>query len=272
MGKPAADEPARRDEWLAVAVTAVFVAALIAVARESVRSPARARKAVGYGVLGSASLVVAGFLVNRNVYNSDNYRYLIYLLTPWALGFGIMLNGLARRGRGALVRSCVLSALLLELMTAGVFLWYRDGRSYVDQRGLPVRLRVARWSEFTLVRGGRPGPFVDFVVPPDVTHVFGGYWDAYKMAFLSGGHVTGVPWPVFPNRFPGWSRGLGPGQGKLLVMQPEFDSNAVMPSATRRPPVRRSIGRTDWSRAFRTAWLQEGRDPLELDRLRVMVP
>ena len=212
--------PPGRDEWLALVVAAVFIAAVIAVARDSVRARDPARMAVGCGVLGSALLIVAGFLVNRNIYNSDNYRYLIYLLTPWALGFGIMMNGLARRGRVALVAACFLSAILLEVMTAGVFLWYRDERPYVDQRGVPVRLPVA-----ALV-GADAGPgrtaagsgtvVVDFVVPPDVTHVFGGYWDVYKMAFLSGGRVTGVPWPIFPNRFPGWSRGLGPGSRQVV--------------------------------------------------------
>ena len=48
----------------------------------------------------SALLIVAAFLVNRNIYNSDNYRYLIFLLTPWALGFGLVLGrpGAARVG------------------------------------------------------------------------------------------------------------------------------------------------------------------------------
>jgi hypothetical protein len=264
-----------RDEWLAIAVAAVFVAAVIAVARDSARARDPARRAVGCGVLGSALLIVAGFLVNRNIYNSDNYRYLIYLLTPWALGFGIMMNGLAQRGRVAVLAACFLSAILLEMMTAGVFLWYRNERLYVDQLGLPVRLPVAPWTELTLLESGprgRAGSVVDFVVPPDVTHVFGGYWDVYKMAFLSGGRVTGVPWPIFPNRFPGWSRGLGPGQGELLVMQAGLESNGVMPTAARRAPARRPAGRTDWFLPFRTVWLREGRDPLELDRLRVVVP
>ena len=35
-------------------------------------------------------LIVAAFLVNRNIFNSDNYRYLIFLLTPWSLGFGLV--------------------------------------------------------------------------------------------------------------------------------------------------------------------------------------
>ena len=60
--------------------------------------PAR-RSAVAHSA--SALLIVAAFLVNRNIYNSDNYRYLIFLLTPWALGCGLLLSDLARRGRVA---------------------------------------------------------------------------------------------------------------------------------------------------------------------------
>ncbi len=58
----------------------------------------QARVAVSLGTFASALLIVAAFLVNRNIYNSDNYRYLIFLLTPWALGFGLLLSDLARRG------------------------------------------------------------------------------------------------------------------------------------------------------------------------------
>ena len=49
-------------------------------------------------------------------------------------------------------------------------------------------------------------------MPPDVTHVFGGYWDVYKMAFLSGGRLVGIPFPMYPNRFragrAGWGRAV----------------------------------------------------------------
>ena len=58
--------------------------------------------------------------------------------------------------------------------------------------------------------------FLTYEVPSDVTHVFGDYWDVYRMTFLSGKKVAGVPYPIYPNRFPGWSRGLGARKGKLL--------------------------------------------------------
>ena len=118
----------------------------------------------------------------------------------------------------------LVAALLFAVMTSATFLWYRDERGYVDQRGMPVRLPRPDWSELTVVPdvpAGRRLAAANFVVPPDVTHVFGGYWDVYKMAFLSGGRLVGIPFPMYPNRFPGWSRGLGPGRGKLLILHPE---------------------------------------------------
>ena len=57
-----------------------------------VRDPARTfdtpQTAVSLAALASALLVVGAFLVNSNIFNSDNYRYLVFLLTPWCLGSG----------------------------------------------------------------------------------------------------------------------------------------------------------------------------------------
>ena len=71
--------------------------------------PARGRRRSGDGDPARAAvglrharlvgvLIVAAFLVNRNIFNSDNYRYLVFLLTPWSLGFGLGLHDLSRRG------------------------------------------------------------------------------------------------------------------------------------------------------------------------------
>ena len=212
-------------EWLAILLVTVFCSgARPDEARDPASTTDPARNAVSRGTFASALLIVAAFLVNRNVYNSDNYRYLIFLLTPWALGFGLVLSDLARRGWAGWLSAWLVAALLFEVMTSATFLWYRDERVYVDQRGMPVRLPLPDWSELTVVpdvRRGTPAIPTDFVVPPDVSHVMGGYWDVYKIAFLSGGRLAGIPFPMYPNRFPGWSRGLGPGEGKLLILHPE---------------------------------------------------
>ena len=248
-------------------------------ARDQARAPDPARQAVSRGTCGSALLIVAAFVVNRNIFNSDNYRYLIFLLTPWTLGFGLVMNDLSRRGWAARLSAWLIAVLVLEVMTVAAFLWYRDECGYVDQRGIPVRLPVPAWSVLTIVpdvRRGKPAISADFVVPSDVTHVFGGYWDVYKMAFLSGGRIAGIPFPMYPNRFRGWSRGLGPGRGKLLILHSELNAGhkAATSTSSAEPgtAIVRSVKRFNWKPALATVWVSEGRDPAELSRLQVVVP
>ena len=141
-----------------------------------------------------------------------------------------------------------------------------------------MRLPAPDWSELKVVRDVARGdagwsPRISWW-QPDVTHVLGGYWDVYKMAFLSGGRLVGIPFPIYPNRFPGWSRGLGPGRGKLLVLHPEV--LAKKPSSTVSAElgtgIVRSAQKTNWQRALKTVWASDGRDPAELSRLQVVVP
>jgi hypothetical protein len=266
-----------KGEWLAVLLVMVFLMALVRLARDAASATQPARRAISLGTFYSALLITAAFLVNRNIYNSDNYRYLIFLLTPWALGFGLVLSDLARRGWAGWLSAWLVAALLFEVMTSATFLWYRDERVYVDQRGMPVRLPLPDWSELTVVpdvRRGTPAVTTNFVVPPDVSHVMGGYWDVYKIAFLSGGRLVGVPFSLYPNRFRGWSRGLGPGRGKLLILNPETNARngALAASAERGTGTVRSAKRTNWQSGLRIMWVSDGRDPAELSRLQAVVP
>jgi hypothetical protein len=277
----------RAKEWASVLILAGFAAALVRPLVDSARAGDPARQAVGLGTTLSALVIVAAFLVNRNIFNSDNYRYLIFLLIPWALGFGLVMQDLGRRGMPGRLAACVVAGLLAESMTASTFQWYRDTRHYLDGRGIPVRVEPPPWSELivrTPALRGRPlGPVMPpfdaslrFEVPSDVTHVFGGYWDVYRLAFLSRKRVMGIPYPIYPNRFPGWSAGLGPDRGKLLILRPSEDSTSGSRSVAETPggrtPVVRSARRIDWRPAFSTVWKADGRDPAEIDHLRVVVP
>jgi hypothetical protein len=264
-------------EWLAILLVAVFLGAQFRLALDPASTTDPARKAVSRGMFASALLIGAAFLVNRNIYNSDNYRYLVFLLTPWALGFGLVLSDLARRGWAAGLSAGLIAALLCGVMTSATFLWYRDERDYVDTRAVPVRLPLPDWSALRVVpdtRRGTPAVPLDFVVPPDVTHVMGGYWEVYKLAFLSGGRLVGVPFSLYPNRFRGWSRGLGPGRGKLLILNPETIARNAAPAsrAEHGTGTVRSAKRIDWKLGLRIMWLSDGRDPAELSRLQVVVP
>ena len=84
--------------------------------------------------------MVAGFLANLNIFNSDNYRYLVFLLVPWSLGFGLGMDDLWRRGaKGRLAAGLAATLPLAGGMTIAAFRWYRETRHYLDDRGLPVR-------------------------------------------------------------------------------------------------------------------------------------
>ena len=83
-------------EWLAVVFLVAFLIGIARVALDRVWSTGACRMAIGCGTTLSALLIVAAFLVNRNIFNSDNYRYLIFLLTPWSLGFGLLVDGLSQ--------------------------------------------------------------------------------------------------------------------------------------------------------------------------------
>ncbi len=218
-------------------ILAGFGVAVVRLLVDSARAGGPARQAVARGTSFSALLIVAAFLINRNIFNSDNYRYLIFLLIPWSLGFGLVMHRLAHRGIPGRLAAYIAAGLLALIMSERTFTWYRDTRHYLDDRGVVVRIQPSPWTDLSLrtpaPKGKPSGPVMPpfdrtmrFEVPSDVTHVFGGYWDVYRMAFVSGRRVVGIPFPMYPNRFPGWSEGLGPDRGKLLIVRPNDDSNS----------------------------------------------
>jgi hypothetical protein len=191
-----------------VAVTGLglvlFTAALIALARAD--GPPAAR-AVAWGLLGSAGAVAVLFVTNWNIYNSDNYRYLVTLLVPWALGFGIVMQALSRRGPGGLTAAWLVSLLLAGLVTFDTARWYaRFG--WIDERGWPVRVPLAD-TALEWLDAHRP-----------VKVITGDYWDVYRLAFLTGGRVRGVPLAGFPDRFPEWSSAPGGIRPEVQIVRP----------------------------------------------------
>jgi hypothetical protein len=76
-------------------------------------------------------------------------------------------------------------------MTADLARWYAQF-GWVDALGRPVRKPV---DDPTLVW---------LEAHPDVTWIEGGYWDVYRLAFLTGGRLRGAPFPFYPNRVPEW--------------------------------------------------------------------
>jgi hypothetical protein len=212
-----------------VGALGTFALGIVALMKWRAGPVGAASAAIRRGLLSSSAAIVAAFVINRNIYNSDNYRYLVLLLIPWSLGFGLAMHRLARRPAG-LALAALASLGFAAVMAADLATWYR-GFGWIDEAGRPVRREVAD-PALGAIRS-RPG----------VTHVFGDYWDVYRLSFLTGGRVRGVPYPIYPNRYPGWSRGLGPGRGEVLVL--------------RRHPR--------WPDLLAAAWKDDGRRPEELN-------
>jgi hypothetical protein len=151
---------------------------------------------------------VAGFVANRNIFNSDNYRYLVTLLVPWAFGFGLLMERLARSFRGGRVFASTLALALAVLMSGDLANWYaRFG--WLGQGYRPVHRAVddvvMSWLEDE----------------SDVGWIDGGYWDVYRLSFLTGGRVKGAPFPIYPNRFPEWQRPSGARRAVITRQTPE---------------------------------------------------
>jgi hypothetical protein len=169
-------------------------------------APGIARWAVRWGLLMSMAVVPAAFVVNRNIFNSDNYRYLVFLLVPWAIAFGRQLNSLSAKGIAGAVGAGVIAAGFAAAYTLDTVAWYR-GLGWLDDRG-----RVVATSQDDPVFGW-------FDKHPDVIDVLGGYWDVYRLAFLSGGRIKGIPTRIFPDRFPEWSAHLPDGRPTHVILR-----------------------------------------------------
>ena len=68
---------------------------------------------------------------------------------------------------------------------------------------------------------------------PQIGSIFGGYWDVYRLSFLSEGKVKGVPFPLFPNRFPEWSSGLPDGRPETLLARRSPEGQLYLTRALR---------------------------------------
>ena len=185
----------------------LFTIAIPGLARDRHNDPGHARWAVRWGLLATSAAVIVGFLLNRNIYNSDNYRYLVFLLVPAAIGFGRVMHGLSLKGHGG-----ALSATMIALGFAGSFTldlaaWYGQ-LGWVDESGRPIKRPLDdRVLYFLNIR-------------PKIGHLYGDYWDVYRLSMLTGGRVKGIPSSRYPNRFPEWSTGLRTGHPGVVLVRP----------------------------------------------------
>jgi hypothetical protein len=140
------------------------------------------------GLVASSAAILGGFIIHRNIFNSDNYRYLVLLEIPFAVGFGLLAHRVSRRGSGGVVLAAGAALALGLVMTLDSLRWYR-GFGWIDAGGV--------------VRRPLADPFLDWLDDhPDRTPIYGDYWDVYRLAFLTGGRVRGTPYPEYPDRYP----------------------------------------------------------------------
>ncbi len=205
---------------LVILALALLASALLALGATAMNGQTSAARIVAAGMLALVVEVAGGFLVNRNIFNADNYRYLVLLLIPWAIGCGLVLQQAIRTGGPAQVNALAVLVVLAVLFTCDVVAWYRR-LGWVDERLVPVGRKVddpaMRW----------------LASHPEIGSIFGGYWDVYRISFLSGGKVQGVPLPIFPNRFPEWSQELPGGRPETLLTRRSSEGQMFLSQAVR---------------------------------------
>ena len=109
---------------------------------------------------------------------------------------------------------------MAALYTCDAAAWYRR-LGWIDERFQPVQGRV-------------DDPAVAWLEEhPEVQAVFGSYWDVYRLSFLRAGKLKGVPFPIFPNRFPEWSDGLPGGRPETLLVRRSPEGQLFLNSALR---------------------------------------
>jgi hypothetical protein len=216
----------KRGEFRAVALLttvlslAFFAISLVALGWVACRGVDPVRRSLTAGILASSLAVTAAFLLNRNIFNADNYRYLVLFLVPWALGFGLVMSGCLRRPGLDRWLAVAAAIALAVLFTGDAAAWYRQ-LGWIDDRLVPIRRPLDE-------------PALQWLADhPSVGSILGGYWDVYRFSFLAGGRVQGVPFAVFPNRFPEWSRDLPEGRPETLIARPTPDGRMFLASAIR---------------------------------------
>jgi hypothetical protein len=167
--------------------SALFVLSTLFLMGKTVGRMDPASRATALVIVLTAAIVTAGFVINKNIYNSDNYRYLVFWLVAWAAGFGLFMDGLWQRGSGGRVLSGLLSLSLAATMTLDTISWYQS-------LGWVVGLRP------TMVESRDPA-YAWLAEHPEIRGIFGDYWDVYRLQFLLGSRVQGLPYPIYPDRY-----------------------------------------------------------------------
>ena len=195
-GRVASLAESTRFDPLAAATTiyalTLFSIGLGLIARKSIAwkdDPIRA--ALSLSVLLCTGAILVTFIINRNIFTSDNFRYLVFLLIPWSLGFGLMMQGLWARGRSGRLIATMIALSFSVFMTLDVARYYHT-YEWINAVGLPIE------------RATTDPAIGYFRAHPEATRIYGDYWDVYRLSFLTGGRLLPRPLGIYPDRFPEW--------------------------------------------------------------------
>jgi hypothetical protein len=159
-----------------------------------------------FGLCATTVLTFLAFVLNRNIFNSDNYRYLVLLLP----GFGLAVARITSAGPRQSLRRVLLIAFV-ALLTLDTLYW----QTKVGFRaGFSPAPRSAR------ARPESPVDLVDLLRadPPVIAGEFeADYWEVYRALYLADLPIDrGQPFGFFPNRF------FAPGSASRIGKLPPF--------------------------------------------------
>lgn len=148
-----------------------------------------------YRLTFTALLTLSAFELNKNIFNADNYRYLVPLIPLLGMTYGYFSsNGLMLRQRHFLL------ILLTFLLALDVHFWQQANgfhplfHTVTDKKPEPSPSKDV----VSLLTDSQPGPL------PAITDTFeADYWETYRALYLAQKPISkGKPFGFFPNRFP----------------------------------------------------------------------
>lgn len=151
--------------------------------------------ALWYGLTFTALLTLSAFELNKNIFNADNYRYLVPLIPLLGMIYGLLSSA------GPMFRQRRFLLILLTLILAiDVHFWQQVNGFYPSlQTNTDKKLETYTNKDVvSLLTDPQPGPL------PAITNTFeADYWETYRALYLAQKPISmGKPFGFFPNRFP----------------------------------------------------------------------